>query len=326
MKSMYTLDEAKELVDTGATLMIAGDEKLLSQLPVGSWIGGTIPYFMTDEGGVKSRDKLFIERMPDVVNAVKIKTYTAEEIQHFPQDGFMTGYSLIIIPAFSEVHTVYANTAIKIPSIFDRPVVGWISGVDVEDVGIVTPKVFNGETGESFDDRAIVIHAAFKDNKIAFVDIINLFKPDNGDSIIFEEDGFEVEYAVVNGERKKFVDYLKAREIDVRVPMIANFNGAKITNSYREINENTGKVSFFAPVFKGMIYNQAIPIDDYEAEFAKQVGDKNIVRPIFSCNCVHNYMFANLEGKKSGVFKGPMTFGEIAYILLNRTLVYLTVD
>lgn len=37
-------------------------------------------------------------------------------------------------------------------------------------------------------------------------------------------------------------------------------------------------------------------------------------------------MYAHLEGKKTGAIKGPMTFGEIAYILLNQTMVYLTFE
>jgi hypothetical protein len=39
-----------------------------------------------------------------------------------------------------------------------------------------------------------------------------------------------------------------------------------------------------------------------------------------------NYLYANLEGKKTGHIVGPMTFGEIAYMLLNQTLVYLTFE
>ena len=36
-------------------------------------------------------------------------------------------------------------------------------------------------------------------------------------------------------------------------------------------------------------------------------------------------MDLKLEGKKTGAFTGPITFGEIAYQLLNQTLVYLEV-
>lgn len=37
-------------------------------------------------------------------------------------------------------------------------------------------------------------------------------------------------------------------------------------------------------------------------------------------------MYGELEGKKLEAFAGPVTFGEIAYQLVNQTLVYVTVE
>ncbi len=36
-----------------------------------------------------------------------------------------------------------------------------------------------------------------------------------------------------------------------------------------------------------------------------------------------NYVYGKLEGRHTGKLTGPITFGEIAYQLLNQTLVYL---
>ena len=58
----------------------------------------------------------------------------------------------------------------------------------------------------------------------------------------------------------------------------------------------------------------------------KKVSMLKADKVFFSCNCVLNYLYSNLEGKKVGSFTGPMTFGEIAYVLLNQTLVYLQVQ
>jgi hypothetical protein len=33
----------------------------------------------------------------------------------------------------------------------------------------------------------------------------------------------------------------------------------------------------------------------------------------FSCNCVHNFVYGDLQGRRTGTLQGPMTFGEIAY-------------
>ena len=42
-----------------------GDERLLTQLPKGNWIGGTIPYLMTDErGGLTTRDQVLVQQLP----------------------------------------------------------------------------------------------------------------------------------------------------------------------------------------------------------------------------------------------------------------------
>ncbi|MEO0003956.1 MAG: hypothetical protein RLZZ22_1648, partial [Pseudomonadota bacterium] len=42
---------------------------------------------------------------------------------------------------------------------------------------------------------------------------------------------------------------------------------------------------------------------------------------VFSCNCILNFLFGELEGKAIGGVEGPITFGEIGYQLLNQTMV-----
>jgi hypothetical protein len=44
------------------------------------------------------------------------------------------------------------------------------------------------------------------------------------------------------------------------------------------------------------------------------------------CNCILNFMFGELEGKAIGGVQGPVTFGEIAYQLLNQTMVVIRID
>ena len=54
--------------------------------------------------------------------------------------------------------------------------------------------------------------------------------------------------------------------------------------------------------------------------------DARHAHPAFSCNCILNFLYANLEGMRTGEATGPFTFGEIAYIQLNQTLVYVTFE
>jgi len=98
-----------------------------------------------------------------------------------------------------------------------------------------------------------------------------------------------------------------------------------INAGIRKINKKEKTVSVMAPVFPQVDYYFAKPIKDYKKEF-KQELPKDISHIGFSCNCLLNFMYCNLEGHKTADITGPMTFGEIAYLLLNQTMVYLQID
>jgi hypothetical protein len=86
-----------------------------------------------------------------------------------------------------------------------------------------------------------------------------------------------------------------------------------------------GTVNFYAPVFPGIKYRIAKSISDYEHEFNSRLTGHTAESAVFSCNCVLNFLYGGLEGKRTKGFNGPITFGEIAYQLVNQTLVYITV-
>ena len=93
----------------------------------------------------------------------------------------------------------------------------------------------------------------------------------------------------------------------------------------QEVNETEKTVALYAPVFKDTEYHFAKQIDDYVSEFSNAMPD-NVEHVSFSCNCILNYLYSELEGKKTGNITGPMTFGEIAYQLVNQTLVYMHIE
>jgi hypothetical protein len=66
-------------------------------------------------------------------------------------------------------------------------------------------------------------------------------------------------------------------------------------------------------------------VEDYAAAFQSHIDKISGADAAFSCNCVLNFLYGGLEGKKTEGFTGPITFGEIAYQLVNQTLVYVTV-
>lgn len=322
--TLYTLDQAASLIASGTPLLIAGDEALLAQLPAGRWIGGTIPYFMTTDGGRTTRDLLHVDTLPGQVTDVAVRTYPAADLDRLAADAFDNGFSVIIVPAGSPAHTRYAAEAADFPGIFDRPVVGWVAGVHLDDLHTATAKVFAGSGATASAEHAVVLHARLADGVLASADIVNLFTQGDGPTLTFESTGFAQDKVLVDGAPHTFSDYLHAIGHDIRLPLVADYFGAMINVSFQTVPEDSGSVDLYAPAFSGIDYKLAAPIRDYVSEFDSHLPAGTVV-PTFSCNCILNYVYSELEGKSTGDIVGPITFGEIAYQLLNQTLVYLTI-
>lgn len=323
MQTIFTLQETIDLIKQDKALMIAGDESLLEQLPKGNWIAGTTAYFIGDEGGAISKSQLFVISKSDNIEEVKVEDFDNSTIKDFPASGYDNGISLIIIPAFSDIHQNYAENVMEFEGIFDRPVAGWVSGVHLDEIAEKSPKIMNGTTGQLMADRAIIAHLKLKGDITPTMDIVNLFKQNDGDVITFGKTGFAGDVAMVNGKKVIFSEYLTENNIDTKLPLVADFNGAMINVSFQEVNNDKGYVSFYAPVFEGVDYKVATPVDDYVKDFNSEVCtiEEN---PFMSVNCILNFLYAELDGKQTGEIKGPITFGEIAYLLLNQTMVHVS--
>ncbi len=325
MSKLMTVAEVQALIAGGKSLALAGEESLLDQLPRGNWVAGTIPYFIAEDGGVSTKERIFVTELPEQARIASIKAYAKDELVNIVKDGEGCGFSMIIVPAGSDVHQAYAKEAPGYPGLFLRPIIGWVSGVDLADLGRKTPKVYNGSLGQKSDREVVAMHVGLPENQMPSIDIINLFSQGDGDTIVFEEDGFAAKAALINGEKVSLAGYLKDRQVDTKLPLVADYNGAMINVSFQGVDEDSGTVNFYAPVFGGIEYRVAKPVQDYVTEFGTLIpeGQMDVV---FSCNCILNYLYSSLEGCKTGPFTGPITFGEIAYQLLNQTLTYLTVE
>ncbi|MBI5470845.1 MAG: hypothetical protein HY961_00725 [Ignavibacteriae bacterium] len=320
-----TLEAVAQRITQGERLILAADEELLARLPHGSWIGGSIPYFMADDGGTCTKDMIFVDEVPSVATRVSIRSYDEQALPAIAADEFDDGYTMLIIPAFSGVHTSFAKNSPQYKDIFLRPLVGWISGLHLADLGRVTPKVFNGQTGQRSDAHAVAMHIELPPSKVANLDIVNLFTQSAGDVITFDTTGFSASDCFVNGEKTSFAAYLNEKKVNTQLPLVADYCGAMINTSFQSVDAEKNVVAFYAPVFKGIEYKIAAPVSDYVQEFKSKV-DTLHVAPVFTCNCILNYLYSELEGKKTSHITGPITFGEIAYQLLNQTMVYLTVE
>ena len=74
-QALVTLEETMARIASGRPLLLAGDERMLRQLPPGAWIGGTIPYFMSERGGTFSQELIFVTEFPDDITTARIATY-----------------------------------------------------------------------------------------------------------------------------------------------------------------------------------------------------------------------------------------------------------
>jgi hypothetical protein len=333
---LFSIDEVKQMISQGYNLILAGDETALRQLPRGHWIAGTTPYFMGEEGGEVSREKILVTGIPGYATAAKIQTYDTGTISGVYKDIPENGFGFILIPAFTEIHQVFSLKAPEFPDFATRPLLGWISGILLDDLGKVTPKVINGETGEVIDSKAVMLAVTLPPKIVADINILNIFKQGTGDEITFATDGFEVKEAIINGQPVNFAKYVTEKSIDTKLPLVADYSGAAVNISIQAVDTAKGTVAFYAPVFKDVRYRFAEPVDNYFREFMshvleddyKEYSTSNMINKksvLFSCNCILNYLYSNLEGLKTGEMTGPITFGEVAYQLLNQTLVYLTI-
>jgi hypothetical protein len=322
--SLCTLDVVEGLIKAGKHLILAGEESLLSRLPPGKWIGGTIPYFMTAEGGRVSRDEVFVTELPSFIHNVRCLTYHSAELSTIYDSSGENESSIIILPAESKVHADFALNAPKYPGFATHPLIGWIAGVHLSDIGKATAKVYCGN-GKAREDVAVVLRFELPKDRYAQVNIINLFRPGFGDAIVFPSERFSVTNAIVNGKLVNFAEYVAEKKLNTKLPLVADYSGAMVNVSFRSVDPNAGKVSFYAPVWPGIEYRLAAPIEDYVGRFSAELEAAAPSNIAFSCNCILNFLYCSLEGRKTGV-TGPITFGEVAYQLLNQTFTYLSIE
>jgi hypothetical protein len=170
------------------------------------------------------------------------------------------------------------------------------------------------------------MHAALPETHAAEVGIFNIFEQGDGDTIAFPATGFQAREVSINGVETNYAQYISEKRLDTRLPLVADYYGAKVNVSFQSVDATKQEVQFYAPVFAGLSYKHARPIENYVQQFTSHLPTKLSRQIVFSCNCILNYLYSELEGKQTGGITGPMTFGEVAYQLLNQTMVYLTIN
>lgn len=317
----HAKDAARRIL-AGECLLLAAEEEVLSSLPAGNWIGGTTPYFMAESGGTVSRDGVFVTPVPADLLHPEIRVYDTETLPGICMDTPENGMTFLILPVSSEVHVEFAQKAPNYDQMFFRPLMGWISGVHLDDLAWKSAKVFDGRTVSAHADKGVALHAQIAPGKKASLGIVNLFHQGVGDILTFPALGFHVKDCLVNGLPRNFAEYLVEQKIDTHIPLVEGCSGSNV--SIQAVDDANGNVDLFAPVFPDMEYRIAQPVPDYLSSFRSALPKG--VHTSFSCNCILNFLYSELEGKTTDGVTGPVTFGEIAYQLLNQTLVYLSIE
>lgn len=323
---LLDLHSTIERIESGDFLIIAADESLLTQLPSGNWIGGSIPYFMSETGGLASKEHIFVHAIEGLNGNAqpRITPYDSKSIARIAQDAPDNGFTIAILPAGSDVHAEYAQNAPGFPNMFFSPLIGWIAGVHLDDVDTHQAKTVFGPGAMVMPDKAVAMHVSLPANQIANIHIVNLFEQGNGPKIVFPSTSFNVDTCLVDSIETNLAQYINSQNIDTRLPLVADYNGINVNVSVQAING--GDVALYAPVFADVEYQFATPVTDYVARFNQAVSSQETDKAAFGCNCILNFLYSELEGKQTGNLTGPITFGEIGYQLLNQTLVYMSLE
>ena len=296
---MYQKEAVATMIAAGKKLLLAGDEDPPAQPSARGLDRGTIPYFMGEEGGVFTRDQIYVTELPNYVLKVEVKIYTEADIAQVYNDAPHHGFSVIIIPASCQTHFAFALNAPGFPGFATRPLIGWVAGVNVMERE-ATPKVFDGTCCEALSNGAVVLHVELPASKLVEIGIVSIFEQGDGDTITFPEDGFATT-ACINGEARNFADYLLENAIDTKLPIVADLYGAMINTSFQSLDFAKRQVTFYAPGIAGVRYKLASRSATTLASSWPKAPDGVGSGLFFACNCVLNYLYAGLEGRKIAI-------------------------
>ena len=319
IQGLFTPEEVSYMISAGNKLLLAGDAKLLSQLPAGEWIGGSTPFFILyPENRTTSFDKIFVSQLPDFVTKTEIREYDVTNIQNIFTDGRQNGFTVLIMPYASPIAVEYAINATNYANFAAHPVCGWLSGQPLEIILNEKSYTASGISTCISSEKGVAMHISLPESKYAEIHIFNPYIQGNGDSIMFENSSLIVKDAIINGVKRNFAAYLREIGYDMQMPLVANYSGAMINDVICDISGD--EVPMSAPVFKDMEYRLGM-VDDAIVE-PSLMSDQIV----FSATCIGNFLQPHICAQYLKKMNGPVVFGEIAYQQVGQTTVYVTVN
>ena len=316
---LKTFDETAAMIRDNKLLHISASQELLSKLPAGNWTGGSSVYFATDSKKADTAEKLWVFELD--YDHFEIQTYDENSITNLTDDTYQNGFTIIVMPAETKILQEYAQNSFNYKDIFLKNVVGWIAGTNNAD----KPVVVNGKNAQVLTDKAVALHVELPEDRVAIVNVVNIFTADEKSPIIeFDTEEFFTKDFIVDGKKECIVDYAAKHNINLKLPFVAEYSGSEINSTIVNIGDDK-VITFGAPLFKGIKYRFAKPLDDYAGAFVSKITGIENKECVFTCNCISNMLYGDLQKYDLGGFYGPYVYGEIAYQLVNQTLVYLQI-
>ena len=335
IQGLYSVADVTAMIKNGDTLLLAGDAPLLSQLPKGKWIGGaTCRFVENSETLTNTREKIYVHNITDIAARVKMDIYDVATINSIYDDAFDNGFSVLILPCFSDIWKEYGLNCSNYSNFAHKSVCGWVSVTSLysEYERNDESLVFSGETCIAYENAGVVMHIGLAGDKYSEIHVFSPFKPDDKDVIVFEENGQQFEFALINGVKQNIRQYLLNRNIDrsrdasvsSRKCLAGDFAGFIINVAIVAETESDMEkyVTFGAPVYKDIQY-RLTNMDNISYEKKWKNFNKQIV---CAFTCVNNSPHPDVFKNHLTDMKGAFTYGEIAYFLLNHATVYVTVD
>jgi hypothetical protein len=319
--TLLTLDQTSDAIRSGQRLLIAGATGQLEQLPAGDWIGGSTTCFLTTDGGVRSRDLLFVKELPDIAQDIRLVPYDATSIEDIYRDAPHHGFTVAIIPALSKTHLRFALEASHFPSYAASTLIGWISTTEPDDVDEAAT-VFLGPDPVPMIDGAVALHVDLPPRFEAVTGVVNLFTALRSEELRFPMDGFAVREVLINDVATAFPTYLERVDHDRRLPLICPDDGTSASFAMKQTQPD--RIALLAPIFSDRSYHLAMPVFDLPNTILMKLEDE--IPPDAICFAsLSNHLAAGMDKWGNSPVAYPCTAGEIAPSLRNQTIVWLTV-
>ena len=322
MKSIYSIGEVEQLVKQGHSLVIAGEEEYLRLLSPGNWIGAVANRYLGTGADEIEPGMLFAFDLSEHLLTSRVCVYQSFNLDGLQRDCYGHGFSVVLMPAFSEVHRFYGIYSATLGYRYLNPVIGWVAGANLGTADMLEPLVIDGLTGRIYPDRAVVLHCLLKSDIDAKMQVINIFEPGDGDSMVFPEASFIARSCYVNGKLANLVDYWHEVDPNPQLPLVASIGGALVNvMPLQPVGHNS--ITMCSALIPGVEYRFAKPPEQMAAQLHRRVNElaENTIL-LTCCELLRPYLNSStLQRTDLQAIYAP---GETAYSLQNFTMVGLS--